>query len=78
MNTGIYELKNYGAIKVNIKEVMEKKNITRNKLSKLTGCTYNVIERYYKSELERIDLDVLARICYVLDCKVSDVLIYNK
>lgn len=78
MNTGIYELKNYGIVNVNIKGVMEKKNITRNKLSKLTGCTYNVIERYYKSEIERVDLDVLARICYVLDCKVSDVLIYNK
>ena len=45
MNVGIYELKNYGKIKVNIKDVMVKKNITRNKLSKLTGCTYNVIER---------------------------------
>lgn len=78
MNVGIYELKNYGKIKVNIKDVMDKKNITRNKLSKLTGCTYNVIERYYSSEIERVDLDVLARICYVLECRVLDVLKYEK
>ena len=78
MNVGIYELKNYGKIKVNIKDVMVKKNITRNKLSKLTVCTYNVIEIYYSSEIERVDLDVLARICYVLDCKVLDVLKYEK
>ncbi len=78
MNTGIYELKNYGEIKLNIQDVMKKKNITRNKLAKLTGCTYNVIERYYTSEIARVDLDVLARICYVLECKVTDVLEYVK
>lgn len=78
MSTGIYELKNYGEIKVNIREVMKRKNMTRNKLAKLTGCTYNVIERYYEAELARIDLDVLARICFVLDCKTTDVLKYVK
>lgn len=78
MDTGIYELKNYGKINVNIKGVMKDKNITRNKLSKLTGCTYNVIERYYNAQIERVDLDVLAKICYVLDCEIVDVLDYVK
>ena len=44
---------------------MKKKNISRNKLSVLTGATYNVINRYYNSDINRVDLDVLARICYV-------------
>ena len=57
---------------------MDKKNITRNKLSVLTGATYNVINRYYNNDISRVDLDVLARICYVLECNVSDVLEYEK
>lgn len=54
------------------------KNITRNRLSVLTGTTYNVINRYYNNDISRVDLDVLARICYVLECNVSDVLEYEK
>ena len=78
MNTSIFEIKNYGKIEFNIKDIMKKKNITRNKLAVLTGSTYNVINRYYNNNITRLDLDVLARICYVLDCKVEDVIKYVK
>lgn len=78
MDNGIFVLRNYGKININIKKIMKKKNITRNKLSVLTGATYNVINRYYNSDISRIDLDVLARICYVLDCNIEDVLEYEK
>ena len=74
MENGIFVLRNYGKIKIDIKTIMDKKNITRNKLSVLTGATYNVINRYYNNDISRVDLDVLARICYVLECNVSDVL----
>lgn len=78
MENGIFVLRNYGKIKIDIKTIMDKKNITRNKLSVLTGATYNVINRYYNNDISRVDLDVLARICYVLECNVSDVLKYEK
>lgn len=78
MYTGIYNLKNYGKIEFNIKKIMEEKNITRNKLATLTGATYNVINRYYNNDISRLDLDVLARICYVLDCEVADIIKYKK
>ena len=78
MNTSIFELKDYGKIEFNIKDIMKQKNITRNKLAVLTGATYNVINRYYNSDITRLDLDVLARICFALDCKVEDVIKYVK
>ena len=78
MENGIFLLRNYGKIKINIKTIMDVKNITRNRLSVLTGATYNVINRYYNNDISRVDLDVLARICYVLECNVSDVLEYEK
>lgn len=78
MSDGIFILKNYGKVKIDIKTIMKKKNITRNKLSDLTGATYNVINRYYNGDISRIDLDVLARICFVLECNISDILKYGK
>ena len=34
----------------------------------------NTIRSYYHSNIKRVDLDVLSRICNALDCKVEDVL----
>ena len=78
MDKSIFELKNYGKIEFNIKDIMKQKNITRNKLANLTGATYNVINRYYNNDISRLDLDVLARICYALDCNVENIIKYVK
>lgn len=78
MESSIFSMREYGRVIINIKDIMEKRKITRNKLAKLTGATFNVINRYYNNELYRIDLDVIARICYVLDCKIVDIIEYKK
>lgn len=70
-----YETEAYGYIKVKLADVMDCKGITRNALSKCTGVKYDVIDRYYQGEsVERVDLDVLAKICYVLNCQIGDLL----
>lgn len=54
---------------------MDEKGITRNKMRSLTGVKYEVVDRYYKAEnVERVDLDFLAKACFVLSCTVSDLL----
>jgi len=79
MENGIFNLKDYGNIVITLKEVMEQKEMTRNKLANLTGLVYNTINRYYQpTPITSVDLDVLAKICYVLDCEVKDVLRYER
>ena len=78
MDNSIFYLKNYGKITLNLKSVMEEKHVTRNKLAMLIGSTYNVVDRYYSNEISRLDIDVIARMCFVLDCKISDIIIYEK
>ena len=57
---------------------MDRKGITRNKLSNLTGTKYDVVDRYYKGKnIALVDLDFLAKVCYVLDCDISDLLEYQ-
>jgi len=78
MNEGIYTIKNYGHIVITLKTVMENQNMTRNRLASLTGLVYNSINRYYQNApITSVDLDVLAKICYVLNCNIEDLLKYE-
>ena len=68
----------YGAVRLRLAEIMDSRGMTRNQLSRLTGTRYEVIHKWYGGKVEKLDLDVLARICYVLDCEVSDLLVYEE
>lgn len=73
----IIDIKKYGKIIVKLSTVMDEKGVTRNKMRTLTGVKYEVVDRYYKGEnIERVDLDFLAKACYVLNCDISDLLEY--
>ena len=67
----------YGQIKLKLADFLDSRGITRNRLSTLTGVKYEVIDRYYKDKVERVDLDFLAKVCYVLGCQISDLLEYQ-
>lgn len=67
----------YGNISVKLNDLLKARGLTRNALSRATGVRFEVIDKWTKSKIERMDLDVLARICYVLDCQVSDLLEYS-
>lgn len=66
--------RDYGTIKLKFRNVMDDRKISRNRLAKLVDVRFEVIDRLYKGNLERLDLDILARICFVLGCKIEDVL----
>ena len=74
-----YHTAEYGFIRVKLAEIMDRKGITRNRLRTLTGTKYDVIDRYYKAvRVEMVDLDFFSKVCYVLDCSISDLLEYQK
>ena len=79
MNDGIFLLKEYGRVVITLKDVMEQQGMTRNHLARLTGLVYNSINRYYQNApISSVDLDVLAKICFVMNCDLSDVLKYER
>lgn len=77
MKKEIYTLNQYGSIEINLRENMDKKNITRNALARAINTRFEVIDKWYNGRVEKIDADVLARICYVLDCTPADIIIYK-
>ncbi len=68
----------YGDIYFDIKSMMKKRNITKTQLAKRTGLHHQIIDRYYNNRIVRYDKDVLARICYILDCSLTDIMYYEK
>lgn len=72
----IMNIKDYGRIKIKLKEVMNNRNVNKNKLSVLTGIKFDTIQKYYNGDVYRIDVDVLAKFCYTLNCKVHDLVEY--
>jgi putative transcriptional regulator len=56
---------------------MEEKNIKSNYLAKVSNTRFEVINKWYNNKVEKMDLDILARICYVLDCTPADILEYT-
>ena len=74
----IFEIKDYGKIYFHIKEVMDEKKLTRSALARLADVRFEVADKWYNGNIERMDVDVLTRICFVLDCDISDLMTYSK
>lgn len=68
----------YGNISFHLRKVLAAKHISRNELARAIGTRFEVIDKWCDGNVSRIDADVLARICYVLDCQVQDILTYEK
>ena len=66
----------FGYVKVNLKKLMDDKDISVNKMSKMTNVAYDIIKKYYYSKNYSISMEILAKFCFILDCKISDILEY--
>ena len=75
---GIFLIQDYGKIELRLREVMDARGISRNRLARLVNTRYEVIDKWYKNQVEKIDADILARICFVLGCQVGDILVYRE
>ena len=66
----------YGKVELHLQEVMDQQRISRNQLAKRIDARFEVVDKWYKGEVEKMDLDILARICYALNCTTEDLLRY--
>lgn len=74
----VLTIKEYGKVKICLKELLDEKEITRNALVKSIDTNFEVIDKWCKGNMERMDLDLLARICYALGCEPADIIKYDK
>lgn len=73
----VITINEYGKINLRLREIMDSKNITRNYLARVSNTRFEVINKWYNNDVEKMDLDILARICYVLECSPADIIKYD-
>lgn len=69
-------MNNHGTIRIKLEELLEESGISKNKLSHRAEMQRTQINNFCKNKVTRLDTDVLARICAVFDCQISDLLEY--
>ena len=70
----VKKLGRYGTIRINLAKLIEKSGISKNKLSQRAEMQRTQLNRYCNNDIARLDIDVLARLCSVLDCEIGDLL----
>lgn len=78
MKEGILYTRKYGEIKLRLGELMDRQGIKRGQLAKLIDVRFEVADKWYRGEVEKMDLDILSRICFVLECQPGDLLEYQE
>jgi len=68
------EVMEYGTVKIRLAELIEKEGISKNKLSHKAELQRTQLNNYCNNTISRLDIDVLARICTVLNCEIADLL----
>lgn len=68
--------RNYGTIHIKLTEITQYRNMSKNAVMKKADMQRTQLNHYYRNEISRIDIDVLARLCFALNCNVEDILEY--
>ncbi len=64
----------FGKIRINLEELIKKAGISKNRLSQKAQMQRTQLNKFCKNEITRLDTDVLARLCTVLECDVGELL----
>ena len=65
---------NYGRLEIRLNELLRKRGLTKNKLSHKAEMNWKQIDNYCTNNITR--LDVLCKLCTVLDCSIQDLLVF--
>lgn len=69
--------KDYGKIVFTVDRVLKRQNVNVYRLSRLTGISWGVIQKYVDGNLYRVDLDLLSRMCFALNCQLEELIHYE-
>lgn len=64
----------YGTIRIKLDEFLKTSGLSKNMLSHRAQMQRTQINNYCKNQITRLDIDVLSRLCTVLDCEIGDLL----
>lgn len=63
-------------IKIHLGEILEERGISLNQLSFRAEMQRTQLRNYRDNKIQRLDIDILKRLCYVLDCDLTELIEY--
>ena len=67
----------WGSVDLKLDNFLKKNNISRSSLSRNGQIYYKQLLKYCNNDMQKVDLNLLARICKTLNCEIGDIITYN-
>ena len=67
-------MQEYGKIIIKLDELIKEKGLSKNRFTHEAMMQHTQLNRFCRNQITQLDIDVLARICTVLDCEIGDLL----
>ena len=58
--------------------LMNKRNTTEENLAKISNLPISLIQKIRENKIHQIDIQVLEKLCYYLNCQPSDIIKFNE
>lgn len=68
----------YGKIQINLGELLKERGLSKNKFAQRAEMQRTQLNKYIENDIALLSVDVLGRICTVLECDISDLLEFKK
>ena len=69
-------MEDWGHVDLKLDEFMKKNNISRSSLSRNAQIHYNQLLKYCKNDMQKVDLNILGRICKTINCEIGEIIAY--
>ena len=67
-------MERYGMVRIKLLDMIQMRGISKNKLSQRAEIQRTQLNNYCNNTIARLDVDVLGRLCTVLECEIGDLL----
>lgn len=71
-------MRDYGSLHFRIEEILRERKISKTKICRELEIARPNFNRYCRDEFQRIDAQLLCKLCYYLECEITDVLVYER
>ena len=68
---------NYGYLKLNIEKLLKEKGISKNQVCRQLDILRPNLNRYCRGEFQRIDANLVCKLCWYLGVKIDDLIEYK-